>query len=91
MEGVEVAAKVIDRAAQKKCWREIFFDSHVMKFLGLAAICDLALLIVFVLCIFLGDGPNSDRVWELFSQITLLIIGAIISAAGVKTENALRC
>ena len=78
---------LIDRKKQRQKKKERFFDSNVMKMLGLALIFIVVLWVVFGLCV-VGDSDFASQTYGLAEKVSLMWFAAFLSAAGVKAEVA---
>lgn len=79
----------IDRNAQKKNWFNQFFDSSVLKIIGVAWLFIFVLLIVFSICVIKNHYDFANQIWDLTEKLILLVFGAMFSAVGIKIESSL--
>ena len=79
----------IDRKAQNKGWFSEFFDTKVMKMIGLLMTFTGFLLIIFTVCVVTNHTYFAGMVWDLCVTLIKLISGGALSAAGIKAEHAL--
>ncbi len=77
----------IDRKKQKRERKARFFDSYIMKALGLGVVITAFIWVVFGLCVAAGSS-FSTQVYDFAEDLTLMLIAAIFSAAGIKAETA---
>jgi threonine/homoserine/homoserine lactone efflux protein len=93
-EDVKLAVKtktnsiVVDRENQRKTWFNQFFNSHVLKVIGVAWLFIFILLVVFSICLICNHNDYANQVWGLTEKLILLVFGAMFSAVGIKVESA---
>lgn len=80
----------LDRELQKKGWASEFFDSRIMKILGLSIGFIVFLLIIFAICVVTNHTYFADKIWDLSEKLILLVFGAMFSSIGMKVESTLR-
>ena len=78
---------LINRDTQRKSWFNQFFNSNVLKIIGIAWVFIIGLLIVFSVCIFCNQVDFANKIWDLTQKLILLVFGAMFSAVGIKIET----
>lgn len=64
-----------------------FFDSNALKMIGLAVFLDIVVWAIFLICAFTGQSSYAPRLFEAAWSLLMLVVGASLSAVGIKTSE----
>ena len=64
-----------------------FFDSDALKLIVLAAFLDIVVWVIFLVCVFSGQSSYAQRLFEAAWSLLMLVVGASLSAVGIKTSE----